>query len=52
MAANIALDGALRDWVLFPILLVMVVAGVLRLQIASLLSASPQSRSLKAIKEA
>ena len=48
---DIRLDTQIRDWVLIPIMLVMVLIGVLRHYI-TLLLATPPKTSLKSIREA
>lgn len=48
---DLALDPAIRDWVLIPIMIVMVLIGVLRHYITLLLQ-SPGKTNLKAIREA
>jgi hypothetical protein len=42
---------AIRDWVLLPILLVMVLVGVLRHHITMLITGAPKAPQLKAIRE-
>ncbi|KAI0243656.1 hypothetical protein L0F63_002958 [Massospora cicadina] len=46
------LDPAIRDWVLVPIMVVMVLVGVLRHQVTSLLTATPPRPTLKGLREA
>ncbi|SAL95078.1 hypothetical protein [Absidia glauca] len=45
------LDPAIRDWVLIPIMIVMVLVGVLRHHITMLLNGTPKKPLLKAIRE-
>ncbi|KAF8631555.1 hypothetical protein AX15_002309 [Amanita polypyramis BW_CC] len=45
------LDPQIRDWVLFPITLVMILVGILRHYVVILLQSSPQQLSLAAIRE-
>ncbi|KAI8097385.1 integral membrane protein DUF106-domain-containing protein [Halteromyces radiatus] len=45
------LDPAIRDWVLIPIMIVMVLVGVLRHHITMLLTGTPKKPLLKAIRE-
>ncbi|KAI8067484.1 integral membrane protein DUF106-domain-containing protein [Gongronella butleri] len=45
------LDPAIRDWVLLPIMLVMVLVGVLRHRITMLLTGAPKKPQLKSIRE-
>ncbi|KAJ3043262.1 ER membrane complex subunit 3 [Rhizophlyctis rosea] len=47
---QIFLDPAIRDWVLIPIMVVMVLVGVLRHHITQLLASKPKT-DLKAIRE-
>lgn len=51
VSQELYLDPALRDWVLLPIFVVMILVGILRHNIASILSASPTSGDQKTIKE-
>jgi ER membrane protein complex subunit 3 len=51
MNHDIQLDPAIRDWVLIPIMIVMVLIGVLRHYI-TLLMQSPAKANLKAVREA
>jgi len=46
------LEPAIRDWVLMPIMVVMVLVGVLRHQVTSLLTSPPLRPTLKALREA
>ncbi|ODQ52359.1 transmembrane protein [Saitoella complicata NRRL Y-17804] len=48
---DLYLDPALRDWVLFPILFVMILVGILRHNITVLLQSAPKKQPLKAIRE-
>ncbi|CAO0789263.1 unnamed protein product [Mucor circinelloides] len=45
------LDPAIRDWVLIPILFVMVLVGILRHHITMLITGAPKTPQLKAIRE-
>ncbi|KAL1916870.1 uncharacterized protein VTP21DRAFT_5067 [Calcarisporiella thermophila] len=45
------LDPAIRNWVLIPIMIVMVLVGVLRHQITILLGGEQKSSNLKAVRE-
>lgn len=45
------LDSAIRDWVLVPILVVMILVGVLRHNVISLLNSAPKSVSAPALRE-
>jgi len=45
------LDPQIRDWVLFPITLVMILVGILRHYVVLLLQSSPQKLSRAAIRE-
>ncbi|ORX52355.1 DUF850-domain-containing protein [Hesseltinella vesiculosa] len=45
------LDPAIRDWVLIPIMLVMVLVGVLRHRITLMLTGTPKKPQIKAIRE-
>ncbi|GAA5801971.1 hypothetical protein HPULCUR_007431 [Helicostylum pulchrum] len=45
------LDPAIRDWVLIPIMIVMVLVGVLRHHITMLITGAPKAPQLKAIRE-
>ncbi|KAI8885446.1 transmembrane protein [Backusella circina FSU 941] len=45
------LDPAIRDWVLIPIMVVMVLVGVLRHYITMLITGAPKAPQLKAIRE-
>ncbi|CAG8837087.1 1008_t:CDS:2, partial [Racocetra persica] len=49
---NLYLDPAIRDWVLIPIMVVMVLVGVFRDQVTVLLGGSSTKKpGLKAIRE-
>lgn len=45
------LDSAIRDWVLIPILVVMILVGVLRHNVITLLNTAPKSLSPPALRE-
>ncbi|KAI9251399.1 integral membrane protein DUF106-domain-containing protein [Phascolomyces articulosus] len=45
------LDPAIRDWVLIPIMIVMVLVGILRHHITMLLTGQPKKPQVKAIRE-
>lgn len=45
------LDSALRDWVLLPILLVMILVGLLRHNISILLASTPKAMDHRSIRE-
>ncbi|KAF9114922.1 ER membrane complex subunit 3 [Mortierella sp. AM989] len=45
------LDPAIRDWVLLPIMLVMVLVGVVRHQVTVLLNGTPRKADLKSARE-
>ncbi|KAG6885203.1 hypothetical protein C0993_004885 [Termitomyces sp. T159_Od127] len=49
--ASLYLDPQIRDWVLFPITLVMILVGVLRHYVVILLQSPPKKQSLEAIRE-
>ncbi|KAJ9076415.1 hypothetical protein DSO57_1026518 [Entomophthora muscae] len=51
-SGNMVLDPAIRDWVLVPIMVVMVLVGVLRHQVTSILTSPPPRPTLKAVREA
>ena len=42
---------AIRDWVLIPIMIVMVLVGILRHHITMLLTGEPKKPQVKAIRE-
>ena len=48
---SLFLDPALRDWVLLPIFIVMIMVGILRHYATLLLQSSPKVESLKAVRE-
>jgi len=50
-AQSLFLDPALRDWVLLPIFIVMIMVGILRHYATLLLQSSPKLESLKAVRE-
>ena len=50
-APDLVLDPSLRDWVLFPILLVMILVGIFRHYITLLLQSSPKQPDLAVVKE-
>ncbi|KAF8735032.1 hypothetical protein AX14_002846 [Amanita brunnescens Koide BX004] len=50
-AVSLYLDPQIRDWVLFPITLVMIFVGILRHYVVILLQPSPQQLSRAAIRE-
>ncbi|KIL70163.1 hypothetical protein M378DRAFT_183736 [Amanita muscaria Koide BX008] len=50
-AVSLYLDPQIRDWVLFPITMVMILVGVLRHYVVLLLQSSPQQLSRRAIRE-
>ncbi|CAE6522561.1 unnamed protein product [Rhizoctonia solani] len=50
-AAPLLLDPQIRDWVLFPITLVMILVGVLRHYVTQLLVSAPKRQSLLAVRE-
>ncbi|KAI9592027.1 integral membrane protein DUF106-domain-containing protein [Syncephalis fuscata] len=45
------LDPAIRDWVLIPIMVVMIMVGVLRHQVTLLITGEPPKSTVKAVKE-
>ncbi|KAG0216518.1 ER membrane complex subunit 3 [Mortierella sp. GBA30] len=45
------LDPAIRDWVLIPIMIVMVLVGVVRHQVTVLLNGTPKKADLKSARE-
>jgi hypothetical protein len=51
MAADLVLDTAIRDWVLIPLSLVMVLIGVLRYFVSKLMRSSSQLSDPKVVKE-
>ncbi|KIM25206.1 hypothetical protein M408DRAFT_331308 [Serendipita vermifera MAFF 305830] len=48
---SLYLDPQIRDWVLFPITLVMILVGILRNNVVQLLASSPKKQSRKATRE-
>jgi hypothetical protein len=42
---------AIRDWVLIPIMVVMIMVGVLRHQVTLLISGEPPKATVKAVRE-
>jgi len=48
---SLYLDSQIRDWVLFPITLVMILVGVLRHYVVLLLQSPPKKQSKEAIRE-
>lgn len=48
---SLFLDSAIRDWVLIPILVVMILVGVLRHNVISLLNSAPKSLAAPALRE-
>jgi len=50
-AASLLLDPQIRDWVLFPITLVMILVGILRHYVVLLLQSQPKKIPLAAIRE-
>lgn len=48
---SLFLDPALRDWVLLPIFIVMIMVGVLRHYATILLRSDPKTEDLKAVRE-
>ena len=48
---SLFLDPALRDWVLLPIFIVMIMVGILRHYATLLLQSTPKSETLKSIRE-
>jgi len=48
---DLYLDPQIRNWVLFPITLVMILVGLLRHYVTILLSSSPKAQSAAAIRE-
>lgn len=51
MIPDLVLDPKLREWVLFPILLVMILVGVLRHYLTILLQSSPKIESAKKMRQ-
>ncbi|KAH7105483.1 transmembrane protein [Auriculariales sp. MPI-PUGE-AT-0066] len=50
-ATNLYLDPQIRDWVLFPITIVMILVGVLRHYVTQLLGSTPQKATRAQIRE-
>ncbi|KAJ7179874.1 transmembrane protein [Mycena crocata] len=50
-SASLYLDPQIRDWVLFPITLVMILVGILRHYVVILLQSSPKKLPLEAVRE-
>lgn len=50
-AVSLYLDSQIRDWVLFPITLVMILVGILRHYVVLLLQSAPKKLSKEAIRE-
>ncbi|KAJ7283765.1 integral membrane protein DUF106-domain-containing protein [Mycena rebaudengoi] len=50
-AVSLYLDPQIRDWVLFPITLVMILVGILRHYVVILLQSPPQKQPREAIRE-
>ncbi|TFK43643.1 integral membrane protein DUF106-domain-containing protein [Crucibulum laeve] len=50
-AVSLYLDPQIRDWVLFPITLVMILVGILRHYVVLLLQSSPKKQPRAAIRE-
>ena len=48
--SQLTLDPAIRDWVLFPIMLIMILVGVFRHHVTQFMATTPKS-NLKAIRE-
>ncbi|PWN52332.1 transmembrane protein [Violaceomyces palustris] len=48
---NLFLDSAMRDWVLIPILIVMILVGVLRHNVTKLIDSKPKKLSSLALRE-
>jgi hypothetical protein len=48
---SLFLDPALRDWVLLPIFVVMIMVGILRHYATLLLQSPPKPEGLKSIRE-
>ncbi|KAK3218864.1 hypothetical protein Dsin_012834 [Dipteronia sinensis] len=51
MAEDLVLDTAIRDWVLIPLSVVMVLIGILRYFVSKLMRSSSQVPDLKIVKE-
>jgi hypothetical protein len=50
MNQDLVLDSGIRDWVLIPIMVIMILIGVLR-HYVTLLMSKPKKPTLKAIRE-
>ncbi|CAO3688096.1 unnamed protein product [Umbelopsis ramanniana] len=50
-AKQMILDPAIRDWVLLPIMVVMLLVGILRHHITVLITGAPKKPQLKAVRE-
>jgi uncharacterized protein involved in cysteine biosynthesis len=50
-AADVVLDPAIRQWVLLPITLTMILVGCLRNNVMQLLNSPPKTQPLKAVRE-
>ncbi|GAB5592454.1 hypothetical protein Unana1_07354 [Umbelopsis nana] len=50
-AKQMILDPAIRDWVLLPIMVVMLLVGILRHHITVLITGTPKKPQLKAVRE-
>lgn len=48
---SLYLDPAIRDWVLFPITLVMILVGLLRHYVTALLNTAPKKQPAAVVKE-
>ncbi|KAL1738717.1 integral membrane protein DUF106-domain-containing protein, partial [Schizophyllum fasciatum] len=48
---SLLLDPQIRDWVLFPITLVMVLVGVLRVNVVQLLQSTPKRQKKEVVRE-
>ncbi|KAK2659656.1 hypothetical protein Ddye_006189 [Dipteronia dyeriana] len=51
MAEDLVLDTAIRDWVLIPLSVVMVLIGILRYFVSKLMRSTSQVPDLKIVKE-
>eukprot|EP00538_Stauroneis_constricta_P001224 CAMPEP_0119553914 /NCGR_PEP_ID=MMETSP1352-20130426/6532_1 /TAXON_ID=265584 /ORGANISM="Stauroneis constricta, Strain CCMP1120" /LENGTH=303 /DNA_ID=CAMNT_0007600397 /DNA_START=66 /DNA_END=977 /DNA_ORIENTATION=- len=45
MTENILLDSSIRDWVVLPLFVIMVAAGLLRMEVGKLLQAKPKNQT-------
>ncbi|KAM3589544.1 hypothetical protein VKS41_000403 [Umbelopsis sp. WA50703] len=50
-AKQMILDPAIRDWVLLPIMVVMLLVGIIRHHISVLITGAPKKPQLKAVRE-